>query len=283
MKRRVWLGIILIAAGIAGIFLAMNHSNISFGNLITFSSSDVNIVKTVDASDIHDIEIIAGSSDISVVRGSSDQIEARLTGTVSSNRVKDIKLDVDTKGDSLKLEADLGSGISIGVMYSDVNLTVELPEKVWDSIAVETGSGNINAEQIDSGTIKLSAGSGNVELVRYSADKLTFDVGSGNVDLIDGQSALKGETSSGNITVQTEDLTQDTILEAGSGEVMVQVDKEPESLEVDFEGGSGEGSVDWNGMKAVTIDDDGSILKGTFGSGDALLKVRTGSGNFTLK
>jgi len=281
MKSRVLLGILLIAAGIAGIFLAMNHSRISFGNFFNLSSSNVNIVKTVDASDIRDIKISAGSSDISVVRGSSDQIEARLKGTISSNRAGDVKLDVDTKGDSLILEASSGTGI--GISYSELVLTVELPEKVWDSVSVETGSGNINAEQIDSGKIELNAGSGDVELVRYSADKLTFDIGSGNVELIDGQSALKGETSSGNITVKTGELTQDTILEAGSGNVIVQVDREPESLEVDFEGGSGEGNVDWKGMKAVTIDDNGSTLKGTFGSGDALLKVRTGSGNFKLK
>ena len=232
-----------------------------------------------------------------------------------------MKLKAEPNGDTLELGVQLPEGISVGVNIMDIDLTVELPEKQWTLAAVESGSGNIEIERIQGEKVRVKAGSGDIDMRQAKAGELTVHTSSGNMEVEESEadamvlesgsgdisaerykasllkvqgesgnvvlkqceSVLQGQTSSGDIHLEAEQLLYDADLRAGSGNVTIALAQEPSSLAVDFQSGSGNGKVQWNGMQNKESNEDGNRLKGTFGSGDVKLKVRTGSGDFALE
>ncbi|EGG32114.1 DUF4097 family beta strand repeat-containing protein [Paenibacillus sp. HGF5] len=321
MKKRT--GYLIVAVGVLLLIFTMNprniFSDIQFG--FSFDTKKINEEQTLDANDYRDLTVKTGSINIHVVPGATDQITARLNGKVSSKYADQVKLQVEPNGDSLTLGVEEDHGINLGISIMDLQLTVELPEKQWaaaqiesgsgeievenmlgDTVTVKAGSGNVNVQQVNAGELTVHTGSGNIEVEEveaksvalqsgsgeisadgYHAEQLSFQNGSGNVELSDGEAALQGKTGSGNIRVDADRLIHNADLRAGSGNVSIDLDEEPSSLEVDFQGSSGEGKIEWDGMRYEVKDEDKGRLKGTLGSGEVLLKVRTGSGNFRLE
>lgn len=315
-------GILIVAAGVLLLIITMNPRNIfsgiNFG--FSFDTKEINEELTFDANDFRHLNLLTGSSDIHFVQGNGDHIKVSLHGKVSPKLADRVKLKAEPNGDTLKLGVDVPQGIEVGVRVMDIDLTVEMPEKNWTSadiesssgdieiarlqgdslkikassgdvdvqqvkggeLAVHTGSGEINAEEIVAESIVLESGSGDIQAERYEASKLSFENGSGKVELKDGVSAMRGKTGSGNIHLEVDGIMHDTELRSGSGRVNIDLIEEPTSLKVDFEGSSGTWDMKWDGMRYEDKEAD-NRLKGTYGSGGVMLKVRTGSGNFTLE
>lgn len=149
-----------------------------------------------------------------------------------------------------------------------------------EKLNVKTGSGEIEMGQVYGGEFTLQTGSGDISIYNYELNQLTVNASSGDIELQDGTAQVNGRTGSGNIEIETDILRQQTTLHTGSGNVQVELAQEPQSLEVRYDGGSGRGRIEWDGF--VQDGDDGKRIRGAFGSGEVLLEVRTGSGNFTL-
>ncbi|WP_127590270.1 DUF4097 family beta strand repeat-containing protein [Paenibacillus lautus] len=316
-------GVLIVVAGVLLLLFTMNPMNIfsdvQFG--FSFNTKKINEEKTLAADDFRDLTLQTGSTDIEITKGNADEIKVRLNGKVSTKNADQVKLKVEPNGDMLVIGVDVPDGIEFGVHIMDIDLSVELPERQWaaakiesgsgdieignmhgDAVTVKAGSGNIHVQEVNAGSLTvhtgsgdieameieaesftLESGSGNIEAERYHSTTVNFQNGSGDVELKDGESAVQGKTGSGNIQLEAERLIYDTDLQAGSGNVTVDLVQEPSSLEVDFQGSSGEGNIEWSGIRYEEKDEDESRLKGTFGNGDVALKVRTGSGNFTLE
>lgn len=301
MKRNSTANIVLVAILVCVVWAAWK-SGIGFAhNWFSFASNKIDIVQTLEADRLDRIVVEAGSTDVNIVRGRSDQIEVRLHGKTSASYKDKIELLAEAKGDTAMLEAKKPEDWRPGFRVQNLVMTVELPEKQWneirvdassgnialselvsDSIRVEVGSGNLKLADSEAGEISLKTGSGNVSASGFQAETLAFAVRSGNVELKDGEAELKGETGSGNIRVEFAQLVRDAELATGSGNVAIRLDREPKSLSVDYRGKSGNGKIGWKGFDFREKDEDGSTIKGAFGGGGTKLKVTTGSGNFTL-
>lgn len=342
------IGVLLIIAGLIGVLFIFNPTmadksgewlSQAGDNLLNTATQEVNIEKTIDASGIENVAVETGSVDVQLVRGSTDHIAVRLHGRVSNYDADSISLQVTPKGETLRLGVQLPDGVQFGVHIFDVKLTVELPERQWNGLQVAVGSGNVEAERLNSALMEVStgsgnirangieartaalqassgnittenihaesftvqtksgnigirdveaaemevmAGSGNVRVETYKSNVLNFRTSSGNMRLADGHAKLNGESGAGNITIETDELQYDADLKAGSGNVMVNLTKEPADLAVDFSGGSGSGRIRWDGMRYEEQDKKDHTLRGAFGNGGTMLKVRTRSGEFTL-
>ncbi|ULL15727.1 hypothetical protein DVH26_15510 [Paenibacillus sp. H1-7] len=301
MSKGSGMGKLFITAGLV-ILLGVFISEQGFAaNVFSWNTKTVDIEKTVKAEGIRSVNIDGGRTDVKVVRGHSEAIEIRLDGRVKRDAADNIQLQADPRRDTLELKVEIPERFPFGMSFSDLNLTVELPEQVWENVKVQTVSGDVDIEElkgtnidvhansgdvtandIEAGQVTLQAGSGNIESNAFRAKNLTFHVGSGDVSLSGGQAIIKGETSSGNIDVAVNELDQDMDLKAGSGDVTVKTANEPKSLTVQYNGGSGSGNIEWDNVTYKEKGEDGRTLKGVFGSGTTQLKVRTGSGNFTL-
>ena len=314
MKRST-LGYLLVLIGlIAIIYMAGANGKNLFDGALSAVFKKVNIEQAVDVSAVNKVVIETGSINVHVQQGSGSQAVVHLQGH-SGRSFDDIGIKVN--GDTLEIKPNWKKRFILS--FSNVKLNVQLPEKLWDELEVETGSGNIvidninsdeieldassgnitasklkandlsvkassgqlKLSQLESGSASLKTSSGNIRLEDYMFDKLSANASSGNIKLIDGQAELDGKTSSGNISVDSAELMHDMTLQASSGNIEVIVDQTPQSLAVDYRGGSGRGRIQKDGF--VYEDDDHDRIVGTFGNGEVKLKARTSSGNFTLK
>ncbi|GAB6930458.1 hypothetical protein JCM10914A_44410 [Paenibacillus sp. JCM 10914] len=323
MDMRKSTGWLIVIVGVLLLIFTLNptkyFSGIQLGNILNME--EINDEEVFPAEDFQQLQLHTGSTNVNVIQGNSDQIKVSLQGKASTNLAEQIKLKAEPRGDTLVLGVDYPQGINLGVQIRNVEMILEMPEKQWktaviesgsgnidiaqllgdqievkassgnvrlthvsgDKLQVYTGSGNMSIEEIRAESIMLKAGSGNIRAEQYTAASLSFQNGSGNVELDSGASELQGKSGSGDILIVTEDLAHNTDIQAGSGKVTIDLVQMPSSLEVDYQGGSGRGSVEWDGFQSEVNDQNGKRLKGMFGAGEALLKVRTGSGNFTLK
>lgn len=170
-----------------------------------------------------------------------------------------------------KLKLDSGSG------------NVSIHDSRTKELKAKASSGNMKLGDVIGDSIELKLGSGKLEVERYTAESLTFESSSGNVRLIDGRAKVDGKTSSGNITLEAENLFYDTSLKASSGRVLIALDENPESLAVEFKAGSGIAKIKKNGFTYNKETSDHDYLDAVIGPGNIKLKVATGSGNITLE
>lgn len=300
MSKNGLLGIVLIVLGIGLGVSALGSGKVFAWNLPFTETKEVNLEKSFDASSINEVVIDVASTDVHVVRGSSENIEVRLQGQASPQIADQYRLTSDNSGSRLLIGLEEQRGFRM-FRYDSVDMTVELPEKQWDELKVRVGSGDITVEKVEGSTIDLSTSSGDVNLEEgnasdivlntnsgdiqaeyFKADTLKFHSDSGDVSLKQGEAILKGDAESGDIHIEFAELLHDADVSASSGDVKIQLEQEPKSLAVDYRGGSGEGHVRWDGFKETERTEDGRVLKGMFGSGDTKLKVSAGSGDFTL-
>ncbi|MHA7967237.1 DUF4097 family beta strand repeat-containing protein [Paenibacillus sp. CAU 1782] len=344
MKFRTFIGLLLVIVGVAGValvYLDRGNDNVlaRLDNITDRLLEEVNLEKSSEIDNIKDIVIDTSGTNVTLVKGSQSQAIATLKGKATPNIAKKINLEVLRSGDKLIIEIEQ-KGWSFGVNWMNEGLRVELPEAVWNNVTIETGSGNVNidelhAEQLvidtgsgnlslnalelkdlelDSGsgnvkmqdtrtkeltakvssgnmkinnvigdTVELKLGSGNLEIEGYTAETLKFEISSGNAKLIDGRAKVDGKSSSGNITLKAENLFFDTTLKASSGRVVVALENDPESLAVEYKGGSGVGSIKKDGFTYNHKSSERDSIDAVIGSGNIKLNVTTGSGNFTLE
>ncbi|MEF3306893.1 DUF4097 family beta strand repeat-containing protein [Paenibacillus sp. GYB003] len=300
-SKRNTIGVIVIALLVWGALAFWGPGGGFARSWPIFGSKEVNVEQSFEARNVQNVEIETSSTDVTIVRGGSERIEVRLEGKASPNIADGFGLRAEPKGDTLKIGIDKPDGFHIGFRFENVALTVELPDKQWNVLKAKVSSGNISMENVAGKTIEVQSSSGNVELADgeattielrsssgnieasgYKAELLKFHASSGNVTLKDGEAKLKGDAGSGNIRLEAAELTRDADLSAGSGNVTVSLDREPKSLAVDYRGGSGSGHIKWDGFQYKEKEEEGRKIKGSFGGGDTMLKVVTGSGDFRL-
>lgn len=286
-----------------------------------FSMKEFDREKTVAAAGVRRLDIETASTTIRLARSDDEQIHLSLRGRAGSDAAERTELRAETRGDRLAVEIEQPSRW-LGVhSLSDSELTIALPEQEWKSVELKTGSGDVALERLrgekltlktGSGNIRVSGlqaadelnvetgsgnaevtdfegkaarlqtGSGDIKAANYRLERLTFEASSGNVTLENGRGKLKGETASGNIELAAEKLTDDTELEASSGNIRIALAAAPASLALDYEGRSGQGKVAFEGIRYTAQSEERNTLKGVFGNGQTKLAVRTSSGDFTL-
>jgi lia operon protein LiaG len=302
MTKRNTKPILMILAGctlLAAVLTAKGGYANAFG---LWNMKPVHIEKSIQAAGIRNVLVDVESTDVSVTYGNSDDIKVRLDGRVTTKAADLVRLEAQPHSDTLKLSVDIPEQNFLnGLTITESKLTIELPKLVWESVKVhtksgdvdlegmdgkkleaETGSGDVDIKNVELSSLSLQTRSGNIVSQQYTADRLTFQSGSGNVNLLDGNAAVQGETSSGNIVVSADELLANMELKAKSGDVTVKVPNAPQSLAVHYNGDSGEGSIDWDGATYQNRGKHDNRLEAVFGSGQIDLKVSTGSGNFVL-
>ncbi|WP_338554966.1 DUF4097 family beta strand repeat-containing protein [Paenibacillus sp. KS-LC4] len=315
MRKLVAVALILVGIGLAGMIYTF-----SWDELLSFGTKPVSQQKSVDAAGVSSLTVESGSMDIEVVRGSSDQIVARMEGRVSSKYLNKAKLEAEQVGDQLVIKSSYNTGFTIGINFSFLKLIVELPERNWDEVMLKASSGNIGASDMSSRTLvmltssgrlkgenlsanemeyettsgeiellgvtgesmKLDVSSGNIKVKNYKAETVKFNATSGEASFINGTGELDGKASSGNIKVEVKEITHSIKLDVTSGNIVVEAEQPPKSAELKLKTSSGSQKVEWNEVQ-VEKEDDRSFA-GTIGAGSAIsIDLKTSSGNIAVK
>lgn len=294
MKKLAAIALIMLGVGIIGALLAFDLNDIR-----TFGTKPVRIDKTVDSASIRNVYVDSSSINMEIVRGASDEIKVRIEGNASKKYLDRFNLEAEAKGDTVYIKSSYKEMLVVGFNFVNVDLIVELPDRLLDSVelksnsgnieveqlkattaVIETGSGNINIEKLSTGTPTIQSKSGNIKVENYKSEQVTVQSNSGNITMDDGTGRVDGETRSGNIRMETDELLQDVTLRSGSGNVRIDVAKEPESAAIHLRTNSGNLYVDWG--RFIADKDNEEELSGKIGSGQIKIDLESSSGNLKL-
>ncbi|PLT43987.1 hypothetical protein B8V81_2418 [Paenibacillus pasadenensis] len=297
MRNVVLLGLILLLGGLIG-------AGVTFGqgdreSLLQFGTEEVRLSEEVPADGISRLRAEAGSMDIELAAGASDdKIIATITGRASKKSLDKIKLELDPQGDELTVKGKEGGAFTFGFNIVNVTMRIELPARKFEALQAELGSGDIDAQGVEAGELTFKTGSGDIELTGVKggvislrsgsgsidgegvvAEELAAKASSGNISLEDVLAALQLDAGSGNIRAEMDRLELPVTASSGSGNITLATRIAPASATVQYSVGSGRFRSDWN------EDEDGERKSRelVFGDGQVQVKLSTGSGNISLR
>lgn len=322
MNKGALLGLALIAIGIfALVFNSTQQQSSSVFNFFSSGNVEINESKVVDGDKITSIDIHSSSPNVYLIPSDSDEIIIELTGEVSSKLKNSFSLDVDTSRDKLSVKVNRKSETIrniFGTIVIRTKLEIYVPEKMYDSISINTSSGKIEIEDLHAKSFDLRASSGKIDIENIIAEKdfnartssgrievsnseaaslntsassgsitlkniqtstMNIATSSGSIELSDSMGEITAAASSGRITINNKQLNGNISVATSSGRVEINV-QDLSSAIVDFKASSGRGNVSVPGM--TFEEKSNNLIYGKIGSGDYKIKVRTSSGGFNL-
>lgn len=178
-----------------------------------FSTKIVEIEEShlIPGKKIKHILINSKSTDVTLIPHLQEDIQVELKGEVSEKLKDAFVLTIEEFNNSLHVDLDrlTRPSFTVFAINKETKLTVRVPSKMYEDIAVESTSGDIIATNLMSDTLSLSAKSGDI----------------------------KGENLSGISAFS---------LEATSGDILLK--KMTNSYSIDFKSTSGDGNIDMPGF-----------------------------------
>tara|TARA_B100000315_G_scaffold260903_1_gene327110 strand:+ start:16900 stop:17775 length:876 start_codon:yes stop_codon:yes gene_type:complete len=165
------------------------------------------------------------------------------------------------------IEAANGSG--------DISIT-----NITTALDITVGSGDVEIESVE-GEMKIDAGSGDVSVNFSEGGDCDISTGSGSIEVENANSGLSCTAGSGDVGISGV-INHPWTIKTGSGEVSVKVFEEI-GFDIDIKTGSGD--INLSGF-TVTLNPNEmkeDKLEAIVGNGGELLKIRTGSGDVTVK
>lgn len=151
------------------------------------------------------------------------------------------------EGKRTRVRSDLTDGhqhVSVdcapAAVYCSVDFEIYLPPGIAVELASE--SGNVTVGAMDLLTARVESGSGDVDLEDVTAQRLDLESGSGNVRVVDvGATEVHAQSGSGNVNLQLVGSNASVDAHSGSGDVRVAL---PEGdYDVTVSSGSGDARV----------------------------------------
>lgn len=276
MKKLTAIALILLGIGVLCAFFVFDRDEVGS----KFKGEPYSQEKIVDSSAIRSIQTETDTFDITYVRGTSKDIKIKLDGDVSKKQLDKIVFKAETKGDTLYIVGDTKDHFSIGITIIDLKMTVELPEKLWDSVSIDTDTGNIVIDQLEADKMNLKSDTGNLKISNYVTKEFAFKTDTGNVTLTDGRGTLKGETDTGNVRVETDELRNNIAVKTDTGNIAINLDKDPASASINIQMDTGNSRIEWDGYSVNKETDRHE--EGMIGSGEFKIDLESDTGDFKL-
>lgn len=263
----------------------------------------VNEQKSVSAKSIRNIQIQTSSANVQLTSSKGNEIVATLNGNISKRIADQYTFELITKNDMLQINVEMRNN-SLGVHLDEVGnieLEVSIPEQTYEQIQAKTTSGTVKANGIITTQFNAESSSGDQEFSNMKVTKeaelktTSGDIQTENnqfetskVTTTSGQILSKNvtgslanlQTSSGKLKYEQEQLIPDVTLTSSSGDVDVQLTGSTDSLQLDFNGGSGIAEINVDGM--LYQDKSEHSAKGIKGEGKYMMVVKTNSGDLKV-
>mgnify|MGYP005830596811 CR=1 FL=1 len=278
--------------------------------------------KTISGAEVDNISISTSSTEVEIFPGTADEITAELKGEVSSKLKDNVDMTVIQQGKNLEIrvKVEQESGFRFGFEVIDLKLSVEVPEKLYEKLSVETSSGSIMANDLEGKKISFRASSGEVDASRIKAHtEFKSKANSGGVQLkgieakeihtktssgsmllqnlvaedihakaSSGRIIVKkwvgnitAESSSGGVDLHAPEMSGNIDAEASSGDVLLHFNQNPDSFIIEFSGSSGEAHMDIQGVDYQEKSEH--RISGKAGDGKYKVRVKTSSGDFDFR
>lgn len=151
--------------------------------------------RIVNLSKINDININIGQSHVDVVAGISNDLVIRISGKVSyePSYTEDIENGI--------LNIKLNQNVHIGLAFSDLRMTVEIPSMYQHNLNINAALGYITINLLELNNIKLRTSKGNVLVEPVCCGSISIEVSNGDILTanITARKDFTAKTSVGNI------------------------------------------------------------------------------------
>ena len=141
------------------------------------------------------------------------------------------------------------------------------------------GSGNVNSKDLHLNKLLIDVNSGNVNMDSITAQTGVLDVSSGNIDLKHYTGQLEADVSSGNLTIQMDELSDDVKVEVSSGHVELDL---PDHANFTLDGNVSSGFIS-NSFPLKDKQESKRELKGINGTGENHVDLSVSSGKIEVK
>jgi lia operon protein LiaG len=245
-------------------------------------------------SDIDSLELMLESGQTEIIPTDANEVKVEIDGKG--------KLSLKEKGNAIevKVKHKWYQWISFN-RKSDIN--VYIPKDYDRSMTIELGSGEVDFTggtesapmKLDELTVKM--GSGDIELANletkrfrhngssgdFTADHLKtedgmVDLSSGDVELLHYEGPLKGDVSSGELSIMMKKLTGDIEFDVSSGDVNLDL---PEDADFELDGHASSGDISTS-FPLKNKSKEGGDLSGTAGNGKYEVKASVSSGSVDI-
>lgn len=236
-------------------------------------SSEIKQSQKSSLEGIKSLEVQVGSADIDLIKSDAQELTADLDGYGP----KDTKLEIIRKGSVLAVKVETKSHFSWNFgSHRSLRLRVAIPEKYHNDLALKSGSGNIEAVDLELAKLEMKVGSGEVKLNDVKAKSTEAKTGSGDVSLSKvAAQDLQLHTGSGDISIN-EVTARNAEARSGSGSVTVRLGS-VKDWTATARTGSGDIEIDLPGTEKSK---SSHFMKA--GQGNNQLNVHTGSGDIKI-
>jgi hypothetical protein len=238
--------------------------------------------------------VSTGSGDITLTRGSSDQIhihgQIHVSRDGNAEQARQIAANPPIEqtgnvirvghereqhwhGISISYQIEAPAGSLLGATSGSGNI---VDEGVGKNAKLETGSGDISATGLQ-GPFEVKTGSGNITAEQTGQGDVTAETGSGNIEIKDVEGKFRGRTGSGDIKA-TGTPSGPWTLETGSGNIELWAGNAPLTLDAS----TGSGSVTTDHEMLVRGSLDHHHVTGNLNGGGPIVRVQTGSGEILV-
>ncbi len=183
--------------------------------------------------------------------------------------------------------------------FNSGNVTVYVPEKTYDALYADNGSGNTKILNVAAKISAMDSGSGNIIYAQpndFRSEEITVDIGSGNcsvynadthnyyIEMGSGNINMYGLTgkgdidvSSGNCKLNYKALNGNIAVDMGSGNLDLNF---PEGISAEVIADIGSGDIEIDYYDTDTDVDDGDSV--TINGGEHTILINMGSGNVDI-
>jgi lia operon protein LiaG len=238
---------------------------ISVSSLLPLGKQTAELTDRIDV-----IEIDVSGISTTIIPEKRDNVEADLDGNGS--------VQVKKSGNSLEVEYKRKWYQPFG-FFKRPKLTIYLPDDYQRDLAIEVGSGNVNSKDLHLNKLLIDVNSGNVNMDSITAQTGVLDVRSGNIDLKHYTGQLEADVSSGNLTIQMDELSDDIKVEVSSGHVELDL---PDHADFTLDGNVSSGFIS-SSFPLKDKQESKRELNGINGTGEHHVDLSVSSGKIELR
>lgn len=260
---------------------------------------DINEEKTSNVNGIKEIRVSVASPDINIIPVEGSEVKAILNGKIiSSGPYTTPVLECSTSGDTLYINVNSKTNMTIGFFSSSLRLDVYIPNSYSSILKLSSSSGNFNVKNLKLSSLECNASSGDTNIENISADNFVFNTSSGSLKadkLTTKTSKLSNSSGSKRVTGFTGDLkvsssSGDTKIdyaafdnninvESSSGSVEIRL---PENSNFYLSARTSSGGIKTDFPITVKGETGRHELIGTVGSDKNKVKIDTSSGSIKI-
>lgn len=266
-----------------------NSTNIIIGTVIiiigiimlirksSLVTANIDLSNSINLNGIDKIVVNGSSENIRIMKSSSHNLKAELTGTSSGFASSQPTIEIKQTGSTIVVEVKR----SIFNLFSSSNLAFDIyiDESFDGDLFFNLSSGKLNVvDNFNVNKLNINLSSGYFTIDEIQTKKTKFSVSSGQLSISNFTGAIDGNVSSGHVSVDYDTFDDDIKLKVSSGSIEINL---PEASDFELKARKSSGSVTTE-FALKDSSSSSSKFEGIAGNGGNKIDLNMSSGRIEI-